>query len=50
MTLRYFEDLPDAEVAALMGCSVSTVRSSIHHALATLRTRAAQSDLKGVTS
>lgn len=47
VTLRYFDGLPDAEVAALMGCSVSTVRSSIHHALATLRTNAATRDVKG---
>ncbi|KGN37404.1 SigE family RNA polymerase sigma factor [Knoellia subterranea] len=50
VTLRYFEDLPDADVAALMGCSVSTVRSSIHHALAALRARSASFELTGVTS
>jgi len=50
VTLRYFEDLPDAEVAALMGCSVSTVRSSIHHALAALRAGSVAHTFKGVSS
>lgn len=47
VTLRFYEDLPDAAIAALMGCSVSTVRSSIHHALATLRDRAVSHEIKG---
>ena len=47
VTLRFYEDLPDAAIAALMGCSVSTVRSSIHHALATLRARAVSHEIKG---
>ncbi|CAN7330610.1 RNA polymerase sigma factor [Knoellia sp. LjRoot47] len=50
VTLRYFEDLPDAAIATAMGCSVSTVRSTIHHALAALRSGAAALDLKGVSS
>jgi len=50
VALRYFEDLPDAAVAHAMGCSVSTVRSTIHHALAALRAGAARHDLRGVTS
>lgn len=50
VTLRYFEDLPDAEIAALMGCSVSTVRSSIHHALAALRAGAVTRTFRGVSS
>lgn len=37
IVLRYFEDLPEAQVAALMGCSVGTVRSQTHRALARLR-------------
>ncbi|MEU5877425.1 SigE family RNA polymerase sigma factor [Spirillospora sp. NPDC047279] len=37
LVLRYFEDLPEAEVAAIMGCSVGTVRSQAHRALARLR-------------
>lgn len=37
LVLRYFEDLPDNEVARLMGCSVGTVRSTAHRSLAKLR-------------
>lgn len=40
LVLRYFEDLPEAEVAQIMGCSVGTVRSTAHRALARLRTAA----------
>lgn len=38
VVLRYYEDLPDAEIAAILDCSPATVRSQIHRALATLRT------------
>ncbi|TDB71549.1 SigE family RNA polymerase sigma factor [Micromonospora sp. KC721] len=38
LVLRYYEDLPDAEIAEILGCAVGTVRSSISRALATLRT------------
>ncbi|MEU6993684.1 SigE family RNA polymerase sigma factor [Streptomyces sp. NPDC046465] len=37
LVLRYFEDLPEAEVAAALGCSVGTVRSTTHRSLARLR-------------
>ncbi|GAA2118730.1 SigE family RNA polymerase sigma factor [Actinomadura alba] len=37
LVLRYFEDLPEGEVAQIMGCSVGTVRSQVHKALARLR-------------
>ncbi|MFC4587249.1 SigE family RNA polymerase sigma factor [Sphaerisporangium corydalis] len=37
LVLRYFEDLPEAEVALIMGCSVGTVRSTTHRSLARLR-------------
>ena len=37
LALRYFEDLPDAEIAEIMGCSVSTVKSSVSRGLARLR-------------
>jgi RNA polymerase sigma-70 factor (sigma-E family) len=37
IALRYFEDLPDADIAALMGCSLATVRSQASRALAALR-------------
>jgi len=38
VVLRYYEDLPDAEIAEILDCSSATVRSQIHRALATLRT------------
>lgn len=37
VVLRYFDDLPEAEVAALLGCSVGTVKSQASRALAKLR-------------
>ena len=37
LVLRYYEDLPDADIAEALGCAVGTVRSSISRALATLR-------------
>ena len=37
LVLRYFEDLPEAEVAELMGCSVGTVKSTTARALERLR-------------
>lgn len=39
VVLRYYEGRPDVEIATALGCSVSTVRSQIHRALATLRVR-----------
>ncbi|WP_427885681.1 SigE family RNA polymerase sigma factor [Kribbella sp. GL6] len=38
VVLRYYEDLPDAEIALILDCSPATVRSQIHRALASLRT------------
>ncbi|HZO67843.1 MAG TPA: SigE family RNA polymerase sigma factor [Kribbellaceae bacterium] len=38
LVLRYYEDLPDPEIAAVLGCSASTVRSNAARALAKLRT------------
>jgi DNA-directed RNA polymerase specialized sigma24 family protein len=37
LVLRYFEGLPDAEIAELLGCGPSTVRSHVARALAALR-------------
>ncbi|MFI7633775.1 SigE family RNA polymerase sigma factor [Nonomuraea sp. NPDC049400] len=37
LVLRYFEDLPEQEVARTLGCSVGTVRSTAHRSLARLR-------------
>ena len=37
MVLRYYEDLPDAEIARLLGCTASTVRVHAFHALQKLR-------------
>lgn len=37
LVLRYYEDLPEAEVAEILGCSVGTVRSQTHRALARIR-------------
>ncbi|MGH3413692.1 MAG: sigma factor-like helix-turn-helix DNA-binding protein [Marmoricola sp.] len=34
--LRYYEDLSEREVAALLGCSVGTVKSHAHRAIARL--------------
>lgn len=38
LVLRFYEDLPDAEIALLLGCSESTVRSHAFRGLAALRT------------
>ena len=45
LVLRYFEDLPDAEVAQIMGCSTGTVKSHISRGLARLREHHLLSDL-----
>lgn len=37
LVLRYLEDLPEAQVADIVGCSVGTVRSQTHKAIAQLR-------------
>ncbi|MFI5732515.1 SigE family RNA polymerase sigma factor [Kribbella sp. NPDC051587] len=37
LVLRYYEDLPDDEIAAVLGIAVGTVRSNISRALANLR-------------
>jgi RNA polymerase sigma-70 factor (sigma-E family) len=40
LVLRYFHDLPDAEIGAALGCRVGTVRSLISRGLAALREHA----------
>jgi RNA polymerase sigma-70 factor (sigma-E family) len=37
LVLRYFEDLPETQVAAILGCSVGTVKSTTSRALERLR-------------
>lgn len=44
VVLRYWEDLSDAQAAALLGCSASTVRSQAARALAKLRESGALAD------
>ena len=38
LVLRYFEDWTEAQTAATLGCSVGTVKSQAHRAIARLRT------------
>lgn len=37
LVLRFYEDRTEREIADLLGCSVGTVKSQAHHALARLR-------------
>jgi RNA polymerase sigma-70 factor (sigma-E family) len=37
LVLRYYEDMPQAEIAKVMGCPVGTVKSLTHRALGRLR-------------
>lgn len=37
IVLRFYEDLPDADIARVLGCRVPTVRTAVHRGLATLR-------------
>jgi RNA polymerase sigma-70 factor (sigma-E family) len=46
LVLRYFEELDEAETAAVLGCSVGTVKSSASRALARLRQATGLRDLE----
>jgi RNA polymerase sigma-70 factor (sigma-E family) len=37
VVLRFYEDLPDAEIARILGCRLPTVRTAVHRGLAALR-------------
>jgi RNA polymerase sigma-70 factor (sigma-E family) len=37
VVLRFYEDLPLGEIAAVLGCSVGTVKSQLHRGLAHIR-------------
>ncbi len=37
LVLRFYDDMSEAETAAMLGCSQGTVKSQTHHALGRLR-------------
>ncbi len=37
LVLRYYEDLPEREIAALMGCRIGAVKQLVYRAMETLR-------------
>jgi RNA polymerase sigma factor (sigma-70 family) len=37
IVLRFYEDLPDDEIAQVLGCRPATVRTTVHRGLAALR-------------
>jgi RNA polymerase sigma-70 factor (sigma-E family) len=47
LVLRYYEDLPDAEIGLLLGCATSTVRAHAARGLARLRETTIQSQTHG---
>lgn len=44
VVLRYFEDLPEADAAAVLGCSCGTIRAHASRGLARLRTALTSAD------
>ncbi|MFG2379197.1 SigE family RNA polymerase sigma factor [Streptomyces sp. NPDC048504] len=50
IVLRYFEDRPDQEIAAILGIAQGTVRSQTHKALASLRAAFAEAERSATTS
>lgn len=42
VVLRFYEDLPFARIAEILGCTESTARSHVHRAVAGLRARLAE--------
>jgi RNA polymerase sigma-70 factor (sigma-E family) len=51
IVLRYYEDLSEQEIAAVLGCSTGSVKSQAHDALASLRRGVAALETEeGVTS
>ncbi len=42
VVLRYWADLPHAEIAEVLGCPVTTVRTRLHRALSELRAEVAR--------
>lgn len=39
IVMRYFEDMPDVDIAAALGCRPTTVRGYLHRGLKTLRVK-----------
>lgn len=47
LVLRYYEDLPDAEIGLLLGCATATVRAHAARGLARLRQTTVQNQTHG---
>lgn len=50
LALRYFEDVPDSEIADILGCTDATVRSIAARGLAKLRVRMEDPDHRRATT